>query len=272
LKSPDIRITAKFLVAQGDLDNVVLPKTADTSVGAMILLVGATLVKDRVRSMYAQGFKSSNKVYANRQLATDQFLSDAEFNDLHKKEMLRGAISQIDQTTQDRYRKRAGNAESSRNNRGNLVSNQAYDQGKVDLERLNNGIHAGNCDEMACVAAVLVIDDYQQVRQSVFIGKISSPGDHQFLVACENPVAPKVTSVAALAVGGIVIDPWLNIACATEDYAAAATKKLGDWDGKGKRVSWRGADGKVPGWYAPGGDYTTHMWTAPSSQGVFAVF
>lgn len=231
----------------------------------MVLLADAELVKDRVRSMYAQGYKSSNKVYANRQLAKDQYLSTAEFDELHRKEMLRGAVSQIDQTNKDRYSKRATNSVLSGNNRGALVSPQAYDQGKVDLKNCNLGIQAGNCDEMTCIAAVLMIDDYQQDRGRVFVGRITSPGDHQFLVVCNADTPPAATSVSDMAAGGLVIDPWLNTACATENYPAAVARKLGEWDGKGKRISWGGPGGNQPGWYAPGGDYTTAFLTAPLS-------
>jgi hypothetical protein len=233
--------------------------------GAMLQLTQAIEIKNKVRGLYKPGYKSSNKVYADRGKNPSEYLSDDEFNEIHKKEMLRVAISQQDQVMQDKFKKRNTNAPLSLANRGPLVAPRPYDQGKLDLKACAVASPAGNCDEMAVISVVLAIDEFNMDRACVFIGSIGAPGDHVFCVVCEKPSPPAATKVEALAAGGIIIDPWLNTACETEKYMAATAIKLGEWEGKGKRISWGGKDGKNPGWYAPGGDYAATFKTAPLS-------
>ena len=118
---------------------------------------------------------------------------------------------------------------------------------------------AGNCVEMAAVAAALAIDRHHVPGHAVYLASITRPGDHVFcVVSPKAPTWPNVMAMAPdapVASGAFVIDPWLNTACPGEDYKWAAFTKIGEWSRDGKRIAWSGVNGNALGWWEPTGSY-----------------
>ena len=218
-------------------------------------------ILNQVRAFYAAGKKSSNKVYAKA-----NFVSDADW-DQHSR---RWSVRMM-----------GGNLLHNRN-KNRVISGlhrpdgpdagQSYHDWASGL--WNGGAAAeftsGNCMEMASVAAMLATSpDYRFHRPWTRLARIRAPGDHVFCIL-SRPV-PSWATADAMRPGptdqdrslAYVIDPWMNIACAAEEYWALVEQKLKKWSLEGKRIWWNGTRGDRAGWYYPLGEYAWALGSGP---------
>lgn len=227
--------------------------------------INVNLVKDRVRSFYATGLKSSNKVYSSSEA---EKLSQTEFDSLQKG-WFNKLLSSGKTNTRNENQPQSG---THRNDWHATIVNPVgsfYDAGKeIWISSLAQELRSGNCSEMGWVAGYLCINDYQLARANAYMGHVNPPGDHAFCLIVVNGVpSPAWTTPSQMTANShngnlcFVIDPWLNVACEACSYADVSAAKLRKWHSDGKRVSWTGGLG--PGWYAPGGSYATAFQTAP---------
>jgi hypothetical protein len=103
-----------------------------------------------------------------------------------------------------------------------------------------HGIRSGNCLEMASVTSYLCTTMLPP-PYGLFIGRLSPPGDHVFVMISANGALPAGNTIGELATNQqsdlfYVIDPWTNIACRVADYPHRLTTKFGSWSDQGKEV------------------------------------
>ena len=94
------------------------------------------------------------------------------------------------------------------------------------------------------------------------MGEVQPPGDHAFclLGVPSKPVVIEYNTVrdftkSKLAKKTYIVDPWLNTVCWASRYLEHANMRLQKWQQDCKRISWKGKDGKDPGYHPPLGDY-----------------
>lgn len=221
-------------------------------------------VLDKVRGFYAHGKKSSNKVYAE-----EDFVSDDDWDAKFQEFTLRmAAAAQARGITSARVEKRNKNAPIALDHRPKFGSEtllafgtRIYNSGK------NNEFTSGNCLEMAAVAGSILINENGRSVKTVYRGQLADKGDHAFCAVCADwtVMSPQWETIEEMVPNGPaskiwIIDPWLNIECAAEDYWVKAQKQVVEWGRQGKRISWEhGAQGS--GWYNPDGEYATVFGT-----------
>jgi hypothetical protein len=210
----------------------------------------AVAVRDSVRAYYAQGKKSGNKVYADR-----DFIADADWAAYSQRASVRMLAQRKAGNRNDNQALSAQHRPAPPNNQTLLSWARAvWNGGAKDV------FASGNCGEMATVAGALCVDRHGVNPGDVFYAQIGAPSDHVFCLVDARPALPAWGTVTAMGVntgaaasGALVIDPWMNIACAAEDYWKEAQKKLREWGQDGKRIAWDGPKGG--GWYNPDGAY-----------------
>jgi hypothetical protein len=222
----------------------------------------AARILQEVRAFYAAGVKSANKAYITG-VPNDQTV---DINDPFDDKWQDWSTAMMAQKAEIRNN---NVLESQQNRPPGPKGGSFHEFGK----RIYNGgkraeFTSGNCMEMAAVAAAIAIDSYHFESAWLFIAAIGAPGDHGFcMLSMREPtwrranemVKGSSTSVA------YVIDPWLNTACAANEYWEAAQAKVKKWANDGKRVAWRGMDGKQLGWYCPDSAYSLAFGTSPLS-------
>jgi len=228
----------------------------------------AQWILQEVHEYYASGVKSSNKAYIS--MASDVPVAMGAAFDKH---------FQIWSTRRmaEKAKKRNNNAYASGNTGDDprdLLGGECktlYDWGV----RIYNGgkraeFTAGNCMEMAAVAAAIAIDKFHVAPDSVYCAQIGFPGDHSFCLLSED--WPRWRTVSQMVAGSgdadaYVIDPWLNTACPAQAYWETAWKRLCKWAANGKRIMWSGQGGNSLGWYSPDGTYAQAFGHSPMGYG-----
>ena len=119
------------------------------------------------------------------------------------------------------------------------------------LHAMRQGERAGNCLEMACVAMAIAVESAVP-KECQFLGAITDPGDHCFLVInAQKPAWKTVREMTARAAGSWVIDPWSRTCCSGEYYQAAFCAMLARWTRQGKRIRVESKHHDFRGWSAP---------------------
>jgi hypothetical protein len=209
-------------------------------------------INDEVRSFYAAGVKSCNKVYL-KEAGDAEFISDADWD-----KNWQSWSTTMSASARTRNFNRAAS--------GKLRPGwPAGATTQLDFGRsiYNGGMRAkfiaGNCGEMAAVAAAVAVDVFKVAPSQVWICTITKPGDHVFCLI--GPAfQPPWKNVGEMSNGqhaSEVIDPWLNVACPSSQYCFEAIGKVEKWARENKRIWWAGASGKATGWYLPDQSYAT---------------
>jgi hypothetical protein len=108
---------------------------------------------------------------------------------------------------------------------------------------------AGNCLEMACVAAFMACFEIP-AETYIGIAVTGGPGDHVFCVVGDAAIDGWEKPDAPPACNAIVIDPWARVCCEPKDYMREFTKAMGAWNRSGKRIAGGGNE-----WLAPDDQY-----------------
>ena len=92
----------------------------------------------------------------------------------------------------------------------------------------------GNCFERACLAAYLA----RELNVSnVFIGEITTPGDHVFcLIGGSGAPWNSVEQMTGATTDAWVLDPWAAIACPAREYSVHFLDTLDTWTARGMRI------------------------------------
>jgi hypothetical protein len=111
-------------------------------------------------------------------------------------------------------------------------------------------IRSANCLEMSSLAAYLASSLFPGHYQALFLGRLSPPGDHAFLLVSVDGTIPSGLSISGLAANTVddrywVIDPWTNTACRVADYPNRLITKFTQWSEQRKQVWFQG------GWTTP---------------------
>lgn len=211
-----------------------------------------------VRKFYAAGKKSGNKVYT-----VADFVAADEWEAHSRRWTVRMMAANL-----FRHRNR---------NQALSVANRPTPPNGQSLLAWGRGIYnggaraeftSGNCGEMAAVAGTIAVDTYGYPEARVYVGIISDPGDHVFCLLAITGAAPSWANASSMTgvvgnAGHYIIDPWLNTACAAEEYWGLAQEKVRKWGRDGKRISWNGPSGV--GWYNPDGAYSQAFGAGPLS-------
>jgi hypothetical protein len=220
----------------------------------------AQAVNQTVRDRYSKGYKSSNKVYYDGPIEEDYDYIDLDT-------LTRGdrALQARLEVSEPRLRvlrlyqqrgRRVVTAERMLERYKNAMtatvirSNSKEAAAQAALARIRGVEPAGNCGEMARSAATQV-RNFWLARQSTYIGKLESPGDHEFCIVAENP--QRLKNLSLLTNGKysewVVIDPWLNVCCTANNYLSEVGRQLKKWAGAGKHILWNKR------FYRPTGSY-----------------
>lgn len=219
----------------------------------MISQQSANAIRDEVRDFYSYGMKSSNKAYVDVPRAVDYVAYDDPFELKWQTWTTRMMAAKAASRNVNALVSRASAPDRPKNTSLYSWGKSIYNGGERSI------FAAGNCVEMAAVAAALAIDRHHVPGHAVYLASITRPGDHVFcVVSSKAPTWPNVMAMAPdapVASGAFVIDPWLNTACPGEDYKWAAFTKIGEWSCDGKRIAWSGVNGNALGWWEPTGSY-----------------
>jgi hypothetical protein len=227
----------------------------------MIKLQMAIAIMKEVRSFYASGNKSGNKVYVN----AEPDGGAVDLNDPFEAKWQEWNTTML----AVKASKRNQGALASVANRPQLTANEKYYEfGKrIYNGGSRSGFDSGNCMEMACVAGMIAVDGANCQRSTVYMGEIHPAGDHAFCIVSDKKpqwaMASEMVRGSSGASPAIVIDPWLNTTCFADEYWAAAKLKVQKWSMVGKRIAWSGPDGNAPGWYDPLGPYSEAFGSSP---------
>lgn len=225
----------------------------------------AARIMREVRSFYAAGVKSGNKIYA--EAPRNGYIDLDDPFDGYWQNWSTTMLANKAELRND-------NALAAMQHRpkGPSKGGSYYAWGKSIYNGGKRAAFAsGNCMEMAAVSAAIAIDDYHFAGEWLYMAMITAPGDHAFcVVSMRKPTwasADAMTGTSG-ASGAYVIDPWLHTACPAEEYWAAAQARVAKWSQVGKRIAWAGIDGNDLGWYDPQGDYAAAFGTSPLGFGL----
>lgn len=217
----------------------------------------------QVRELFKPGGKSNNKLYAPAGTTHDVLLAE---------DFVTGGIDIPAQS--GRFQRRLEQKLHSDENRvteaqlrmANLKTEMEFAEALIGLS--DEGALAGNCSEMARVAAKLVHDGFPDVKS--YLCHVRPPADHAFCLLAPELIREVPDSIHDMCHAKLtqssrwfVIDPWLNTACHGGTYQLHARDRLDKWTGRLKRIAWSGADQNQPGWYPPTGSYSQALMTAP---------
>jgi len=124
--------------------------------------------------------------------------------------------------------------------RSNMKGKDAIELGEALIKQHSaKGTIAGNCGEMACVAATLVLSHHQAADTEIYcIVQQAKNFGHQYCLVQAGGVGN-----GTIDAGAIVLDPWFEVATTFGNYKAAVTLKLDDWLKDGFRINtgkgWR---------------------------------
>jgi hypothetical protein len=224
------------------------------------------IVLGQVREFYAHGKKSSNKIYNEA-----DFVSEEEWDDNFAELTTRmAAAAKARNITVARVEKRNRNAPIALSHRSKFTEKTLLAYGtRIYNSGAKSEFTSGNCQAMMAVAGSLLINNHGHSVKTVYQGQIETRGDHSFCAVCLDPfsMSPQWATIDEMVPGGTdskiwIVDPWLNVQCAAEDYWGRAQKQVAKWGQQGKRISWEnGAQGS--GWYNPGGEYAQVFGTDP---------
>jgi hypothetical protein len=231
----------------------------------IIELNNAKSINAQVRARFANGFKSSNKVYhhpADPALNKDPIeLKDLSHYDVTQitteaihygnPDVIR-ELKQIKGDLSEQYRRRNLNAAAAMLVMPKLEK-MSYSAAASALEKIAEGKLAGNCAEMAIFAAQLV-NALPIEKGLVHLGSLRPPGDHVFCIVIRKPPWKALPTVNEFKSWDgfseyVIIDPWLNVCCTASDYPAEVELQLQKWGTSGKRILWQGK------FYLPTGTY-----------------
>ncbi len=205
-------------------------------------------VKELVRRYFMEGRKSSNKLYTSDMGGT----VTREDNKADKRERDQYAAQFCLYEIQNDFK------------RSEKLGSANY---AIHLLQLKADVRSGNCGEMADMAAYLANECEHIPADQIYIGILSSPGQHVFCLVADavipraNRSAQTLFGFCKAAQNHLIIDPWLNTACLSGAYIRRTRERLIKWAGDGKRISWNGSQGQ--GWYPPAGEYMAAMQRAP---------
>jgi|GEM_PF-6827536 len=104
---------------------------------------------------------------------------------------------------------------------------------------LYNQIKSGKCSEMAAVAAYYFRLRMRGQYATMYMGTVSSPGDHVFVLLSVDGTPPQGENISLMARNQgsdnfWVIDPWANVACRARDYPSRLLTKFSMWSVQNK--------------------------------------
>jgi len=184
-------------------------------------------VHDEVRALFKDSFKSGNKIYT----------------------LYRPAAAEMDALGMDAKMAALPSKEKAERRNENMLSANLQikrmqefsapwrDQYPADYGYyvLDQNELAGNCTELACVAAYLC--SLKQLH-FVWVAYMQYPGNHAFCVVTDGS-PPTMETVGDFYKErtriGWIIDPWANICCPIHQYAAHFVLHMRHWSAQGKQ-------------------------------------
>jgi hypothetical protein len=239
----------------------------------------AKSINKQVRDRFSEGFKSSNKVYhhpidpaLNKDPIELMELSHINWTDIKPETIMEPThyrdpnvireLKRLHGDLSEQYRRRNKNAfgaVEANKKQVKIGIGTKYSDAAAALAQIAEAKLAGNCSEMAIYAAKLV-NDLPEAKGLTYLGWLKS-GDHVFCIVLKKapygllPTVNEFSSQDGFS-EWVVVDPWLNVCCAANDYPSKVEAQLQNWDSRGKRILWKEK------FYKPTGAYKQSFLTS----------